>query len=82
MNFVLKYIPYFKLLELAQIFQSQKGYRLQDSEGHIYHTVSKIPSGQGYYWRCQMARQYHKCKSKIQTSGNWIIKRTGFHNHN
>jgi hypothetical protein len=68
--------------EKAMIFNTGKGSRLQDLEGHIYQTIGNLSPGV-VYWRCQFARRCGtKCKAKIKTVGDgWIVSKSGVHNH-
>jgi hypothetical protein len=69
------------LTERATVLQTTRGVRLQDLHGHVYQVVETHPSGR-VYWRCQYARRSEvKCKAKCHSLGDWIVSKSGLHNH-
>ena len=69
------------LTERATVLQTTRGVRLQDLHGHVYHIFKPLQSGR-IYWRCQFARRGDlKCKAKCHTFGDWIVNKSGIHNH-
>ena len=69
------------LTERANVFRTDRGVRLQDPQGHVYQVVETHASGR-VYWLCQYARMKDlKCKAKVHTAGDWIVNKSGVHNH-
>ena len=68
--------------ERATVFRTERGVRLQDLQGHIYQVVETSHTTGRVYWRCQYARRGDlKCKAKVHTTGEWIVNKSGLHNH-
>jgi len=77
-----KFQIFFVKGERATVFRTERGVRLQDLQGHIYQVVETSHTTGRVYWRCQYARRGDlKCKAKVHTTGEWIVNKSGLHNH-